>query len=179
MKGPATNWPVICRGRPRSCPDMLRASPPAEMPDPRLRKQHRNTQWVLYKSLRWWCRLTLIVIPMILNVSNLNLKLMFYFRHRSCFSLEVRKSLVTAIFQPGFVCGDLLYMNAPVQCLYMLEDLLQTWNHHSNSPLCSVLADWLSLSMHYSSHCYIFMLYVYNGMFLPQTLVKFCRQKLN
>ena len=49
-------------------------------------------------------------------VSKLMLKSSF-FRNKSCFSLKVRKHLITATFLPLLDYGDLLFMNAPDQFL--------------------------------------------------------------
>ncbi len=46
-------------------------------------------------------------------LSKLKLKLRFYYRNRSLFSLKARKYLVSATFLPLLDYGDLLYMNAP------------------------------------------------------------------
>ncbi len=46
-------------------------------------------------------------------VSKLKMKLGFFFRNKSCFSLQVRKHLILTTFVPLLDYGDLLVMNAP------------------------------------------------------------------
>ncbi len=46
-------------------------------------------------------------------LSKLKLKLRFYYRNRSLFSLKARNYLVSATFLPLLDYGDFLYMNAP------------------------------------------------------------------
>ena len=50
-------------------------------------------------------------------VKKLKLKLGFYFRNKSCFTMSSRKRLVDATFLPIIDYGHLLYMNAPFHCL--------------------------------------------------------------
>lgn len=54
-------------------------------------------------------------------VKKLRLKLGIYFQNKSCFSLKVRKILVSATFLPVINYGDNLYMFAPVASLHMLD----------------------------------------------------------
>lgn len=54
-------------------------------------------------------------------VTKLKLKLGFFFRNKSCFSLQVRKHLVLTTFLPLLDYGDLLFMNAPEQYLRKLD----------------------------------------------------------
>ena len=56
-------------------------------------------------------------------VKKLKLKLGFYIRNKSCFSLSSRRKLVDATFLPIMDYGDLLYMNAPSQSLQMLDSV--------------------------------------------------------
>ena len=51
----------------------------------------------------------------------LKLKVGFYFRNKSCFSLEARRRLVEATSLPVLEYGDLLYINASAHCLHMLD----------------------------------------------------------
>ena len=53
-------------------------------------------------------------------VSKLKLKLGFFFRNRSCFSLQVRRHLIMITFLP-LLDYDLLYMHAPDQYLTKLD----------------------------------------------------------
>uniref|UniRef100_A0A669C6E9 ribonuclease H n=1 Tax=Oreochromis niloticus TaxID=8128 RepID=A0A669C6E9_ORENI len=54
-------------------------------------------------------------------VSKLKLKLGYFFRNQSCFSLQVRKHLIHATFLPLLDYGDLLFMNAPAHYLKRLD----------------------------------------------------------
>ena len=54
-------------------------------------------------------------------VSKLKLKLCFFFRNKSCFSLQVRNHLISTTFLPLLDYGDLLYMNTPDQYLRKLD----------------------------------------------------------
>lgn len=96
----------------------------------------------------------------ILNlVSKLRVKLGFYFRNRSCFSLGARKRLVSATFLPLLDYGDVLYMHAPVTCLRSLDTVYhcalrfvtgcKNVTHH-----CTLYkkAEWSSLSVRRFTH---------------------------
>ena len=54
-------------------------------------------------------------------VSELKLKLGFFFRNKSCFSMQVIKHLITTTFSPLLDYGDLFFMNAPDQFLKKLD----------------------------------------------------------
>ena len=54
-------------------------------------------------------------------VKKLKLKLGFFFRHKICFSFEVKKRLVTAKFLSSLDYGDLIYMNASAKCLCKID----------------------------------------------------------
>ena len=54
-------------------------------------------------------------------VKKLKLKLGFFFRHKFCFSFEVKKRLVTATFLSSLDYGDLIYMNASAKCLCKID----------------------------------------------------------
>lgn len=53
-------------------------------------------------------------------MKKLKLKLGIHFWNKACFSVEARKTLVASPFLPMLDYGDLLYMNASVQCFHML-----------------------------------------------------------
>ena len=54
-------------------------------------------------------------------VKKLRVKLGFFFRHKSCFSFLTRKKLIATTFLPVLDYSDLLYMNAPANCLRSLD----------------------------------------------------------
>ena len=54
-------------------------------------------------------------------VKKLRVKLGFFFRHKSCFSFFTRKKLIATTFLPVLDYSDLLYMNAPANCLRSLD----------------------------------------------------------
>ena len=60
-----------------------------------------------------------------LQVNNLlrklRVKLGFFFRNKSCFSVEARKRLVSVTFLPVLDYGDLIYVNAPAHYLNKLD----------------------------------------------------------
>ena len=57
------------------------------------------------------------------TVKKLKLLFGFYFRNKSCFSFRVKQRLVESTFLPIIHYGDVLYMNASTQCLYMLDSV--------------------------------------------------------
>lgn len=59
---------------------------------------------------------SLMTPPQVDNVKKLWLKLGSFFMLKSCFSFEVWKRLVSAMFLPVLDYGDLLYMNASAHC---------------------------------------------------------------
>lgn len=54
-------------------------------------------------------------------VTKLRIKIGFYYRNKSCFSLQARKYLVSATFLPLLDYGDVLYMTASAKCLQSLN----------------------------------------------------------
>lgn len=52
--------------------------------------------------------------------SKLKVKLGFYYRNKSCFSLRARKLLVSSSFLPLLDYGDVLYMGSSAKCLQSL-----------------------------------------------------------
>ena len=66
-----------------------------------------------YKYLGIWLDNCLSFKLQVNNLlKKLRVKLGFFFRHKSCFSLEARKRLVCVTFLPVLDYGDLIYMNA-------------------------------------------------------------------
>lgn len=59
-------------------------------------------------------------------VTKLRAKLGFFFRNRTCFSLRVRKKIVTATFLPILDYGDVLYLNVSSKCLKSLDTVFHT-----------------------------------------------------
>jgi len=66
-----------------------------------------------YKYLGIWLDDCLTFKFHVNNLLKLRVRLGFFYRNKSCFSLEARKRLVTVTFLPVLDYGDLLYMNAP------------------------------------------------------------------
>ena len=54
-------------------------------------------------------------------LKKLRVRLSFFFRNKSCFSLEARKRLITVTFLPVLDYADLDYMNAPAHYLIKLD----------------------------------------------------------
>ena len=69
----------------------------------------------------WSMTTTLLKLTFKILGKKLKLKVGFYFRNKSCFSLEARRRLVEATFLPVLEYGDLLYINASAHCLHMLD----------------------------------------------------------
>lgn len=97
-------------------------------------------------------------------VKKLRVKLGFYFRNKSCFSLEARKKLVHATFLSVIDYGDVLYMHAASSILCKLDSAYhaslrfitkaKSLTHH-----CTLyqLVGWTSLSLRRQQHWYIFI----------------------
>uniref|UniRef100_A0A3B3BNA3 Reverse transcriptase domain-containing protein n=1 Tax=Oryzias melastigma TaxID=30732 RepID=A0A3B3BNA3_ORYME len=93
------------------------------------------------------------------SLHKLKMKLGFYYRNKSCFSLKARKFLVAATFLPLIDYGDVLYMNASSACLQPLNTVYHCalrfvtgcsrLTHH-----CELYAraEWTSLSMRRYTH---------------------------
>ena len=75
-----------------------------------------------YKYLGIWIDEKLTFKVHIENlVRKLRVKLGFYFRNRSCFSLQARKRLINATFLPVLDYGDVIYMHAASSILQTLD----------------------------------------------------------
>ncbi len=109
----------------------------------------------------------------------LKLKLGFYFRIKSCLSLESRKRLVAATFMSILDYGDVLYMYASSQSLHALDTVyhgalrfitgFKVLTHH-----CDLYerVGWPSLSMQRLQHWYIFNYKAILGL-LPSYLLTY------
>ena len=98
-------------------------------------------------------------------ISKLKVKLGFYFRNKSCFSLGTRKYLISSTFLPLLDYGDLLYMNASAQCLRSLDSVYHCalrfvtgCKHLTHHCTLYVKADWPSLYVRRRIHwlCFIY-----------------------
>ena len=98
------------------------------------------------------------------QLKKLRVRLGFFYRNKSCFSLEARKRLVSVTFLPVLDYGDLIYMNAPANCLVKLDAAYHSalrfltnckaLTHHCTLYTKAVLP---SLTVRRLSHWYIFI----------------------
>lgn len=97
-------------------------------------------------------------------VSRLKLKLSFFLKNKSCFSLQVRKHLIPTTFLPLLDYGDLPFMNIPEQYLNKLDTVyhcalhfITGYSYHVHHCFLYAAANCPSLSVRKLSHWLTFI----------------------
>lgn len=116
-------------------------------------------------------------------VKKLKLKLGFYFRNKSCFSFEAKRRLVAATFLSVLDYGDVIYMNASITSLKLLDTVYHgalrfITNFRALTHHCSLYdrVGWSALSTRRLNHWYIFIYKAILGL-LPPYLQSYIEKK--
>uniref|UniRef100_A0A8C1PPA9 Reverse transcriptase domain-containing protein n=1 Tax=Cyprinus carpio TaxID=7962 RepID=A0A8C1PPA9_CYPCA len=110
-------------------------------------------------------------------VRKLRVKLGFYFRNKSCFTLQARRKLISATFLPVFDYGDVIYMHAASTTLHTLDTVYHgalrfIINAKSRTHHCRLyeVTGFSSLGLHRWFHWHIFIYKAISGD-LPAILI--------
>lgn len=98
----------------------------------------------------------------------------FYFRNKSCFSFETKRRLVAATFLSVLDYGDVIYMNASITSLKLLDTVYHgalrfITNFRALTHQCSLYdrVGWSALSTRRLNHWYIFIYKAILGLLPP------------
>lgn len=137
-----------------------------------------------YKYLGIWLDDSLLFKPHVDNLlKKLRPKLGFFFRHKSCFSFETKKRLISATFLSVLDYGDILYMNAPDEYTNKLDAAYHSalrfiTNCKALTHRCVLYnrVGWPSLSQRRLGHWYMFIYKALIGK-LPSYICSLISQK--